>query len=141
MRDPFHPTCPVTQKRRKRLALFAPAALAALTTFAAAAHATPGKSGNWISLVGTCGGVPAVVLDPPGPGPTAFSTLTGKMGVGRLFQTIYLPTGEVVESDEYGVALENANQPVVTCDFPIPPEFSPDGTTNWLFRVTGFFRT
>ena len=123
-----------------RLALVS-AVVAGLAIFAAAARATPGKSPNWISLVGTCGGVPAVVLDPPGPGPTGFSTLTGKMGVGRLFEWIYLPTGEVVQSDEYGAALENANQPVVTCDFPIPPQFSPDGTTNWVFQVTGFFRS
>jgi hypothetical protein len=61
------------------------------------------------------------------------------MGVGRLFQTIYAPTGEVVFQQEYGSALDHANQPVVTCDFPVPPEFSPDGTTNWIFRVTGFF--
>jgi hypothetical protein len=27
------------------------------------------------------------------------------------------------------------------CDFPVPPEFSPDGTTSWIFRVTGFFRS
>jgi hypothetical protein len=89
---------------------------------------------------GTCGGEPAVVLDPLSPGPTGFSTLTGKMGVGRLFQGIYVPTGEVVFEDEYGAALEHANGPIVTCDFPVPPDRSPDGTTNWLFRVTGFFR-
>jgi hypothetical protein len=39
------------------------------------------------------------------------------------------------------VALEHANQSVVTCEFPVPPELSPDGTTNWIFRVTGFFRS
>jgi hypothetical protein len=127
-------------QRRRRLALASVAALAGLFMFPSWSHATPGKSPQWITLSGTCDGVPTVVLDPPGPGPTAFSTLTGKMGVGRLFQVIYLPTGEVVSQDEYGVALEHANQPIATCDFPIPPEFSPDGTGNWLFRVTGFFR-
>jgi hypothetical protein len=66
--------------------------------------------------------------------------VTGKMGVGRLFQDIYLPTGEVVDQGEYGAAIEHANQPVVTCDFPVPPELSRDGTTNWLFRVAGFVR-
>jgi hypothetical protein len=105
------------------------------------AQATPGKSSQWTTLTGTCGGVPAVVIDPPGPGPTGFSTLTGKMGVGRLFEGVYVPTGEVVFSDAYGVALEHANQPIVTCEFPIPPEVSPDGTANWIFRVTGFFRS
>ena len=54
-------------------------------------------------------------------------------------QGIYVPTGEVVFQDEYGVALEHANQPIVTCDFPVPPDRSPDGSSNWLFRVTGFF--
>jgi hypothetical protein len=131
----------MTSTHCRRLALVPAAALVGLAIFAAAAEATPGKSPNWSTLAGTCGGVPAVVLDPAGSGPTAFSTLTGKMGVGRLFQWIYLPTGEVAQTDEYGVALDHANQPIVTCDFPIPPEFSPDGTTNWLFRVTGFFRS
>jgi hypothetical protein len=115
--------------------------LACLLVIPSWAHATPGKSPQWtLVLTGTCDGVSAVVVDPPGPGPTGFSTLTGKMGVGRLFQGIYVPTGEVVFEDEYGVALEHANQPIVTCDFPIPPDVSPDGTANWLFRVTGFFR-
>jgi hypothetical protein len=119
------------------------AAIAAVTLalVPATAHATPGASAQWTTLTGTCDGVPAVVYDPPGPGPTAFSTLTGKMGVGRLFQSVYAPTGEVVFSQEYGTALEHANQPVVTCDFPLPAELSPDGTTNWIFRVTGFFRS
>lgn len=127
-------------RQRKRLALIPAAALTAVLAFAASAHATPGKSPQWTTLTGTCGGTTAVVLDPPGPGPTGFSTLTGKMGVGRLFQSIYLPTGEVAFQQEYGVALEHANQPTVTCDFPVPPDQSPDGTANWLFRVTGFFR-
>jgi hypothetical protein len=119
----------------------AAAVLAGLLVSSSAAYATPGKSPQWISLTGTCGGVPAVVLDPPGPGPTGFSTLTGKMGVGRLFEAVYAPTGEVVDQQEYGAALEHANQPVVTCEFPVPPELSPDGMTNWIFRVTGFFRS
>jgi hypothetical protein len=80
-----------------------------------------------------------VVLDPPGPGPTGFSTLTGKMGVGRLFESID-PDNNVVFAQEYGAALEHANQPIVTCEFPVPPEVSPDGRAGWLFRVTGFFR-
>jgi hypothetical protein len=115
-------------------------AVCALFTFPSWAQATPGKSQQWITLTGTCNGVPAVVLDPPGPGPTAFSTLTGKMGVGRLYQSVYVPTGEVTYQEEYGTALEHANQPIVTCDFPVPPDVSPDGTADWLFRVTGFFR-
>ena len=126
-------------QRKKTIALLSASALAGALMFASSGHATPGKSPQWITLLGTCDGVPAVVLDPPGPGPTGFSTLTGKMGVGRLFQGIYVPTGEVVFQDEYGVALEHANQPIVTCDFPVPPDQSPDGTANWLFRVTGFF--
>jgi hypothetical protein len=127
--------------RARRVGVSAIVAFAALLTLSTAAQATPGKSSQWTTLTGTCDGVPAVILDPPGPGPTGFSTLTGKMGVGRLFQGIYAPTGEVVFQDEYGSALEHANQPIVTCDFPIPPEVSPDGTANWIFRVTGFFRS
>src|SRR5919202_119109 len=124
--------------QRKRLALAA-TVVTALLMSPAWADATPGHSRQWSTLTGTCGGTTTVVLDPPGPGPTGFSTLTVKMGVGRLFQGIYVPTGEVVFQDEYGVALEHANQPIVTCDFPVPPDRSPDGTSNWLFRVTGFF--
>jgi hypothetical protein len=127
-------------QRTRRLAVCVAIAVVGLLIYSSAAHATPGKSPQWITLTGTCNGVGDVVLDPPGPGPTGFSTLTGKMGVGRLFQSIYAPTGEVVFEQEYGSALEHANQPIVTCDFPVPPEFSPDGTTNWIFRVTGFFR-
>ena len=135
-----HPNLPMPASRRtRRVAVSLAVAAIGLLACASAAHATPGKSAQWITLTGTCNGVPAVVLDPPGPGPTGFSTLTGKMGVGRLFQSIYAPTGEVVFEQEYGSALEHANQPVATCDFPVPPEFSPDGTTNWIFRVTGFF--
>ena len=123
---------------RGRAALSA-LALAGLLVCASAAQATPGKSSQWISLTGSCDGIPAVILDPPGPGPTAFSTLTGKMGDGRLFESVYAPTGQVVDSQEYGQALEHANQPITTCEFPVPPEFSPDGTSDWIFRVTGFF--
>jgi hypothetical protein len=129
-------------RRIRRLAAITGTAAVGLLMWAAAAHATPGKSPQWtLALTGTCDGVPAVVLDPPGPGPTGFSTLTGKMGVGRLFEWVYAPTGEVAMSDEYGQALDHANQSITTCDFPIPPEFSPDGTTNWIFRVTGFFHS
>jgi hypothetical protein len=105
----------------------------------AAAYADPGKSPQWITLTGTCAGVPAVFTDPPGPGPTAFNLATGRVGVGRLFQGINLVTGEVIVFGEYEASLEHANQPIAVCDFPIPPEFSPDGTANWVFRVTGFF--
>lgn len=104
------------------------------------AHATPGKSPNWILLVGTCDGQPAVISDPPGPGPTGFSLTTGRMGVGRLFQFINTATGEIAFEQEYGTALEHANQPITTCAFPVPADQSPDGTANWVFRVTGFFR-
>jgi hypothetical protein len=130
-----------TVQKIRRSAVSAAVAVAGVLACSPAASATPGKSSQWTTLTGTCGGEPAVVLDPPGPGPTGFSTLTGKMGVGRLFEGVYAPTGEVVFSDEYGTALEHANQPIVTCEFPIPPEFSPDGTANWIFRVTGFFRS
>jgi hypothetical protein len=91
-------------------------------------------------LVGTCDGVPATVIDPPGPGPTGFSTLTGKMGVGRLFEAVSTRTGETIVFGSYGSALEHANRAIVTCDFPVPPDVSPDGTSDWLFQVTGFFR-
>jgi hypothetical protein len=128
--------------RKRTIGAAAAAAVAGLVALCpAVAQATPGKSSQWISLTGTCDGVPATILDPPGPGPTGFSTLTGKMGVGRAFQLVYAPTGEVVFEDEYGKALEHANQPVVTCDFPVPAATSPDGTANWIFRVTGFFRS
>ena len=40
---------------------------------------------------------------------------------------------------DFGSALEHANQDITTCNFPVPPEFGPDGKTNWVFRVTGFF--
>jgi hypothetical protein len=105
----------------------------------ATAQAEPGKSSQWITLVGTCDGVPAVVTDPPGPGPTGFNTATGRVVVGRIFLGVNIVTGEVAFAQEYGTALEHANQDVTTCDFPIPPEFSPDGTANWVFRVIGFF--
>ena len=124
----------------KRPALLAAALLTGLLMLPSWAQATPGKSLQWSAISGTCDGTTTVVLDPPGPGPTGFATLTGKMGVGRLYQSIYAPTGEVVFQEEYGVALEHANQQTVTCEFPVPPDLSPDGTTNWLFRVTGFFR-
>jgi hypothetical protein len=106
------------------------------------AVATPGKSPQWtLSLVGTCDGVPATVIDPPGPGPTGFSTLTGKMGVGRLFEAVNTRTGEITVFGSYGQALDHANQPIVTCDFPVPADVSPDGTADWLFQVTGFFHS
>lgn len=76
----------------------------------------------------------------PGPGPTGFGALTGKTGVGRLFQGRHVATGGVVFQDEHRTALEHAHQPVVTCDGPIPPAASPDGTADSIFRVTGFFR-
>ncbi|MGW5239327.1 hypothetical protein ACWEOW_10380 [Monashia sp. NPDC004114] len=122
-------------------ALSVGAALVAVVATAGTAHATPGKSPQWtLQLVGTCNGVPAVVIDPPGPGPTGFSLNDGRMGVGRLFEGVNTATGEIAFADEYGVALEHANQPITTCEFPIPPALSPDGTANWVFRVTGFFR-
>jgi hypothetical protein len=62
------------------------------------------------------------------------------MGVGRLFLGLNVVTGQVAFRQEYGSALEHANQPVVTCDFPIPADASPDGTGDWIFRVIGFFR-
>jgi len=125
-----------------RLLFVVALSVAAGLLMATPASATPGKSPQWtVVLVGTCDGVPATVIDPPGPGPTAFSTLTGKMGVGRLFQAVNTRTGETIVFGSYGSALEHANQPIVTCDFPIPPDVSPDGTSDWLFRVTGFFHS
>jgi hypothetical protein len=125
-----------------RVLLAAALSVATGILFATTAAATPGKSPQWtLVLVGTCDGVPATVIDPPGPGPTGFSTLTGKMGVGRLFQAVNTQTGETIVFGSYGNALEHANQPIVTCDFPIPPDVSPDGSADWLFRVTGFFHS
>ena len=114
------------------------ALLAAGVSAASPASAVPGKSPNWFQLVGECNGVPTVITDPPGPGPTAFNLATGRVAVGRLFESVYAPTGQVIESQEYCRALEHANQPIFECDFPVPPEFSPDGTTDWIVRVTGF---
>jgi hypothetical protein len=132
-----------TTARKAGLAVVSVAVL--LTTVvvtALPAGATPGKSPQWtLVLVGTCDGVPATVIDPPGPGPTGFSTLTGKMGVGRLFEAINFVTGVDMVVGSYGAALDHANQPVVTCDFPVPIDVSPDHTTNWVFRVTGFFHS
>jgi hypothetical protein len=119
-------------------AAVAGALLAAGISAASPASAMPGKSPNWIQLVGECNGVPTVLTDPPGPGPTAFNLANGRVGVGRLFENVYAPTGQVIESQEYGSALEHANRPIFTCNFPVPPEFSPDGTADWIFRVTGF---
>jgi len=128
--------------RIRRSVLVVAIAVAAGILMAAPAAATPGKSPQWtLVLVGTCDGVPATVIDPPGPGPTGFSTLTGKMGVGRLFQAVNTRTGQTMVVGSYGSALEHANQPIVTCDFPIPADASPDGTSDWLFRVTGFFHS
>jgi hypothetical protein len=125
-----------------RLLLVVALSIATGILMATSAAATPGKSPQWtVVLVGTCDGVPATVIDPPGPGPTGFNTVTGKMGVGRLFQAVNTRTGETIVFGSYGKALENANQPIVTCDFPIPPDVSPDGTSDWLFRVIGFFRS
>jgi hypothetical protein len=115
------------------------AGVVAGSAVATPAYADPGKSPQWITLVGTCDGVPVVMTDPPGPGPTAFNTATGRVGIGRVFQGINTVTGEIAFEDVYGSALEHANQNVATCDFPVPPEFSPDGTANWVFRVIGFF--
>lgn len=125
-----------------RLLLVVALGIGTAILLATPAGATPGKSPQWtLVLVGTCGGVPATLIDPPGPGPTAFSTLTGKMGVGRLFEAVNTRTGETVVFGSYGTALEHANQPIVTCDFPVPTESSPDGTADWLFQVTGFFHS
>jgi hypothetical protein len=104
------------------------------------ASATPGKSPNWIALVGECDGVPTTILDPQGPGVTGFNTTTGKMGVGRLYEAINTATGETILIDEYGKALEHAHHASVTCQIPVPADQSPDGTTNWIFQVTGFAR-
>src|SRR5436190_3894171 len=82
----------IPRRRSRRFAAAAAVAVVGLLLYSSAAHATPGKSSQWITLTGTCDGIPVLVLDPPGPGPTGFSTLTGKMGVGRLFQSIYVPT-------------------------------------------------
>ena len=62
-------------------------------------------------------------------------------GRGRLFEAVNTRTGETIVFGSYGSALEHANQPIVTCDFPVPPDVSPDGTSDWLFQVTGFFRS
>ncbi len=113
--------------------------LVAALSVPATAYADPGKSPQWFTLTGECGGVPAVMTDPPGPGPTAFNLATGRVGIGFLFQSVYVPTGEVVQSEGMGSALDHANQDITTCNFPVPAAFSPDGTTNWVFRVTGFF--
>src|SRR5438046_968513 len=103
-------------------------------------HATPAKSARWLTLSGACNGTYAVIVDPPGPGPTGFRTITGKLGVGRLLQAVYAPTGKVASQQRYGTALEHANHDRVICEFRLPPELSRDGTDHWIFRIIGVFR-
>jgi hypothetical protein len=128
-------------RTRTKLLAAACTAAAVVALSPGGASATPGKSPQWVlTLVGTCDGHPATIIDPPGPGPTGFDLTTGKMGVGRIFTAFNTVTGAVAFRDEYGRAVDHAHQPIVTCDFPIPPDRSPDGTGDWVFEVVGFFR-
>lgn len=80
------------------------------------AAATPGKSPQWtVVLVGTCNRVPATVYRSARPRANRVKHVTGKMGVGRLFETVNPRTGETIVFGLYGSALEHANQPIVTC--------------------------
>ena len=124
---------------RRRSCLRLAAALGVVTglSIAAPAAATPGKSPQWtVVLVGTCDGVPATVIDPARPGANRVQHAVRKDGRGAAVNT---RTGETIIFGSYGGALERAHQPIVRCDFPVPPDVSPDGTSDWLFRVTGFF--
>lgn len=116
------------------------AALAAVVSAAvlagglSTAEARPGASPQWHPMSGICDGVPTEMSDPNGPGPTNFVTSTGEVGVGRHFLGLNLRTGEVVFEQYYGDA-EARRSALVVCDFPVPPDEAPDGTSDWVFRA------
>ena len=91
---------------------------------------------NTIYLSGQCGGVPVTMADPSS-GPSAFVLASGKPAVGRIFRLIYIPTQEVAFESAYGKSY--ANETLTECDFTVPADVSPDGTTNWLFQVEVWF--
>ena len=99
------------------------------------AGATPINK-NTIYLTGECGGVPVTMADPSS-GPSAFVLASGKPAIGRIFRLIYTPTQEVAFESTYGKSY--ANETLTECDFPVPADVSPDGTTNWLFQVEVWF--
>ena len=91
---------------------------------------------NTIYLRGQCGGVPVTMADPSS-GPSAFVLASGKPAVGRIFRLIYTPTQEIAFESAYGKSY--ANETLTNCDFTVPADVSPDGTTNWLFQVEVWF--
>jgi hypothetical protein len=99
------------------------------------AGATPINK-NTIYLSGQCGGVPVTMADPSS-GPSAFVIASGKPAVGRIFRLIYTATQEVAFESAYGKSY--ANETLTECDFTVPADVSPDGTTNWLFQVEVWF--
>ena len=106
------------------------------------ALAVPGVAGampinkNTIYLTGECGGLPVTMADPSS-GPSAFVLASGKPAVGRIFRLIYTPTQEVAFEDAYGKSF--AHETLTECNFLVPAEVSPDGTSNWLFQVEVWF--
>ncbi len=113
------------------------ASLGAVLALAAPSHAgaTPINK-NTIYLTGECGGVPVTMADPSS-GPSAFVLASGKPAVGRIFRLIYTPTQEVAFESAYGKSY--ANETLTECNFFVPADVSPDGTTNWLFQVEVWF--
>ena len=113
------------------------ASLGAVLALAAPSHAgaTPINK-NTIYLTGECGGVPVTMADPSS-GPSAFVLASGKPAVGRIFRLIYTPTQEIAFESAYGKSY--ANETLTECNFFVPADVSPDGTTNWLFQVEVWF--
>ena len=113
------------------------ASLGAVLALAAPSHAgaTPINK-NTIYLTGECGGVPVTMADPSS-GPSAFVLASGKPAVGRIFRLIYTPTQEIAFESAYGKSY--ANETLTECNFTVPADVSPDGTTNWLFQVEVWF--
>jgi hypothetical protein len=109
------------------------ASLGAVLALATPSHAgaTPINK-NTIYLTGECGGVPVTMADPSS-GPSAFVLASGKPAVGRIFRLIYTPTQEIAFESAYGKSY--ANETLTECNFFVPADVSPDGTTNWLFQV------
>jgi hypothetical protein len=114
------------------VALGSATALALGAAVGAGAMPTNGKT---LYITGSCDGIPVTLADQSS-GPSAFNLADGHVGVGRVFRVVYRPTGEIVEEDHYGPA---DTKPLVHCVFPIPPEFSPDGTADWDFVVDAWF--
>jgi hypothetical protein len=87
--------------------------LAGSTANAVGAAQPPGNA-TWTTLVGTCNGQPAVLLDPKG-GNTAF-LVGGSVGVGKIFTFVDVETGLVLERTVNGGQGIDASR-LFTCEF------------------------